>query len=66
MTAKACTSGQPQCDEPAQQGVDMPQNANVSSAKLLAHRVSQARAAADPVVAIEAAFLQAEVQGTLV
>ena len=43
----------------------MPQDGNVSSAKLLAHRVSQARAAADPAVAIEAAFLQAEVQGTL-
>jgi hypothetical protein len=43
----------------------MPQDANVSSAKLLAHRVSQARAAADPVVAIEAAFLQAEARGTL-
>ena len=43
----------------------MPQDANVSSVKLPAHRVSQARAAADPVVAIEAAFLQAEAQGTL-
>lgn len=43
----------------------MPQDANVSSAKLQAHRVSQARAAADPVVAIEAAFLQADAQGTL-
>ena len=65
MTAKACTTVQPQGDEPAQQGVDMPQDANVSSAKLPAHRVSQARAAADPVVAIEAAFLQAEAQGSL-